>query len=261
MNMLGNWDIQNFWFSHASGRLNIPSGTVINIGPTNPQGTPGFGSMGETFNFVGVDVNIGGTIVERCDTSGPCNTAQSAHTYSNTFMFVNGWGEAGLPLSSTRVVYNGATIIVRDQNSQILTTSATGGTVGIYSGGLNTNKMNSFEDEKEKLRVSVTGTSASLTVNSETYTSTTGGTASASAFELTTLINASTGATATASQDTPGTDEYIYIESDVAGTPLSVTYGTNTLKNVTIRYNTKAITDSVGGMLIEDEDIIKDQYN
>tara|TARA_Y100000389_G_scaffold195466_1_gene226932 strand:- start:1912 stop:2442 length:531 start_codon:yes stop_codon:yes gene_type:complete len=176
-------------------------------------------------------------------------------------MFVNGWGEAGLPLASTRVVYNGATIIVRDQNSQILTTSATGGTVGIYSGGLNTNKMNSFEDEKEKLRVSVTGTSASLTVNSETYTSTTGGTASASAFELTTLINASTGATATASQDTPGTDEYIYIESDVAGTPLSVTYGTNTLKNVTIRYNTKAITDSVGGMLIEDEDIIKDQYN
>tara|TARA_Y100000592_G_scaffold41962_2_gene66644 strand:+ start:2968 stop:5127 length:2160 start_codon:yes stop_codon:yes gene_type:complete len=261
MNMLGNWDIQNFWYTHASGRLNIPSGTVINIGPTNPIGTPGFGSKGETFNFAGVDVNIGGTIVERCDPSAPCDTSQSAHTYSNTLMFVNNWGESGLPLSSTRVVYNGATIIVRDQNSQILTTSATGGTVGIYSGGLNTNKMNSFEAEKEKIRVSVTGTSASLTVNSETYTSTTGGTAAASAFELTTLINASTGATATASQDTPGTDEYIYIESDVAGTPLSVTYGTNTLLLATIRYNTKAITDSVGGMLIEDEDIIKDQYN
>ena len=261
LNLLGNWDIQNFWFSQAGGSLNIPSGTLINIGPINPKGTSGFGNIGETFAFANTDVNIGGTIVERCDTSGPCNTAQSAQTYSNTIMFTNAWSKAGLPLFSTRVVYNGATIIVRDQNSQILTTSATGGTVGIYSGGLNTNKMNSFEDEKEKLRVSVTGTSASLTVNSETYTSTTGGTASASAFELTTLINASTGATATASQDTPGTDEYIYIESDVAGTPLSVTYGTNTLKNVTIRYNTKPITDIVGGMLIEDENIIRDQNN
>jgi hypothetical protein len=121
--------------------------------------------------------------------------------------------------------------------------------------------MNSFVAEKEKLRVSVTGTSASLTVNTETFTSTTGATAAASAFELVSLINASASVTATASQDTPGTDEYIYVEADVAGNALTMSYGTNTLKNVTIRYNTKAITDVVGGVLIEDENIIKDQFN
>ena len=261
INILGNWDIQNFWFSQSGGNLNIPSGTVINIGPTNPQRTGGFGSIGETFGFSSVDVNIGGTIIERCNTSYPCNTAESAHTYSNTLMFVSNWDEASKPFSSTRVVYNGATIIVRDQNSQILTTSVTGGTVGIYSGGLNTNKMDSFAAEKEKLRVSVTGTSANLTVNTETFTSTTGATAVASAVELASLINASGTVAATASQDTPGTDGYIYVEADVAGNALTMSYGTNTLKNTTIRYNTKSIIDAVGGMLIEDANIIKDQYN
>ena len=257
MNMLGNWDIQDFWFSQGGGRLNIPSGTIINIGPKK-QTT---GNSNETFNFSSADVNIGGTIVERCDISGPCNTSQSAQTYSNSIMFVNSWGEASKPSSSTRVVYNGATIIVRDQNSQILTTSVTGGTVGIYSGGLNTNKMDSFVAEKEKLRVSVTGTSASLTVNTETFTSTTGATAAASAVELASLINASGTVAATASQDTPGTDGYIYVEADVAGNALTMSYGTNTLKNTTIRYNTKSIIDVVGGVLIEDENIIKDQFN
>ena len=257
MNMLGNWDIQDFWFSQASGRLNIPSGTVINIGPKRQVNAREYN---ETFNFTGVDVNIGGTIVERCDTSAPCDTSQSAQTYSNSIMFVNSWDEASKPSSSTRVVYNGATIIVRDQNSQILTTSVAGGTVGIYSGGLNTNKMNSFSAEKQKIRVMVDGTGASYTIGSETITSTTT-TAADCALELVTLTNNNNNIDILATQDTDGVDEYLYLESEVAGEPIIINYDNNTSFGVTIRHNTKAISDVVGGTLIEDANIIKDQYN
>ena len=278
MNMLGNWDIQNFWFSQAGGRLNIPSGTVINIGPKKIPGVPSFGSQGETFGLAGVDVNIGGTIVERCYIPNPCNNAQSAHTYSNTIMIVQDWSEGGN--ATTRVVYNGAIIIVRDQNSQILTTNTnynvsppkmiTGGTIGIYSGGLNTNKMNSFAAEKEKIRVLVSGGTASYTVSStggtanfsaHTFTTTTGSTAAQCALELTSLTNASSSAKVTASQDTVGVDEYFYLESDVSGHDLMMIYNTKTAFGVTIRHNTHPITDIVGGMLIEDANIIKDPFN
>ena len=278
LNMLGNWDIQDTFISQAGGRLNIPSGTVINIGPKKTPGGATFGAVGETFGFGSTDVNIGGTIVERCDPSAPCDTSQSAHTYSNTLMLVRDWDEVSKPTQSTRVVYNGATIIVRDQNSQILTTQTnytvnplkiiTGGTVGIYSGGLNTNKMNSFVAEKEKIRVLVSGGTASYTVSggtgtfsAHTFTTTTGTTAAQCALELTSLTNASSTVKVTASQDTSGVDEYFYLESDVAGYDLMMTYNTKTAFGVTIRYNTHPITDIVGGMLIEDEDIIKDQYN
>ena len=251
MNMLGNWDVQDFWISFSGGRLNIPSGTVINIGPKRTSATPS--SLGETFSLNGADVNIGGTIVERCDTSAPCDTSQSAHTYSNTLM-LEGWS------SSTRIVYNGATIIVRDQNSQILTTSTSGGTIGIYSGGLNTNKMNSFSSEKQKIRVMVDGTGASYTIGSETITSTTT-TAADCALELVTLTNNNTNIDILATQDTDGVDEYLYLESEVAGEPIVINYDNNTSFGVTIRQNTKAISDVVGGTLIEDANIIKDQFN
>lgn len=263
MTFLGQWDIQNFWITQSGGKISIPSGTQLNIGPDNPSGTLGFGSIGETFNFTGVDFTVAGTIVERCGTFAPCEfqESQSAQTYSNTFMYVNDWGEAGLPFTSTRIIFNGGTVIVRDQNSQIITTDVSGGTIGIYSAGLNTNKLNSFEAEQEKRRITVSGTAASYTINGETFTSTTGTTAAECAEELVSLTNASGTLDATASQDNNGVDEYFYVESDTAGEALTLVYGTATAADAVIRYNTKLITDTIGGMLIEDADIIKDQYN
>ena len=255
-NMIGNWDIQDFWITLAGGRLNIPNGTVINIGPKRTSVTNSI--YGETFNLAGVDVNIGGTIVERCDTSAPCDTSQSSQIYSNTFMYVDNWTSS--PESSNRIIYNGAIIVVRDQNSQILTTSTSGGTIGIYSGGLNTNKMNSFSSEKQKIRVMVDGTGASYTIGSETITST-GLTPADCALELVTLTNNNTNIDILATQDTDGVDEYLYLESEVAGEPIVINYDNNTSFGVTIRQNTKAISDVVGGTLIEDANIIKDQFN
>ena len=261
MNMLGNWDIQDFWITHTSGRINIPSGTVINIGPKKETVDTTLGhNVGETFYLTSTDVNIEGTVVERCDIPSPCDTSQSSQIYSNTIMFVDDWKISELPLSSTRVVYNGSTIIVRDQNSQILTTSVAGGTIGIYSGGLNTNKMNSFSAEKQKIRVMIDGTGASYTIGSETITST-GLTPAECALELVTLTNNNTNIDILSTQDDDGVDEYLYLESEVSGEPIVITYDNNTSFGVTIRQNTKAISDVVGGTLIEDANIIKDQYN
>ena len=255
--LLGQWDIQNFWYTQAGGRLNIPSGTLINIGPEKT----GSSITGETFNLNSVIATISGEIVERCEQGGPCDTSESATTYSSTLMFINDLDNGEQELLGSRIIYNGATIILRDQNRQIITTNTTGGTIGIYSGGLNTNKLNAFQVEKEKRRITVSGTSASYTVNGETFTSTTGATAADSAAELVALTNASVTVNATASQDIPGSDTYFYIESDIAGEPLTLTYGTATAFDVIIRYNTKQIVDNIGGTLIEDINIIRDLYN
>lgn len=257
VNLLGNWDLQDFWYTQASGVLNIPNETTINLGPIKES----LSESGETFNLVGVTVNISGTIIERCDQNTSCDISESATTYSNTLMFINDWGNKGKPMSSTRVIYNGATIIVRNQNSQLITTPVTGGTIGIYTGGLNTNKINSFQAEKEKRRISVTGTTASYSVNGETYTCTTGSTAAECALELTSLTNTTGTPLATASQDNPGVDEYFYIESDIAGEPLIINYINQTSLDVIIRYNTKAITENVGGTLIENANITRDYFN
>jgi hypothetical protein len=258
INLLGQWDVQNFWYTHASGVLNIASDTIVNIGPIRDADALGVSNT-ETFNLSNVRTIIKGTIIERCPTGAVCDVSQSAQTYSNTIMRTNP-SNGAQGFSNSRVTYNGATIIVRNQNSQIITTSTTGGTIGIYSGGLNTNKINSLQAEKHKVRISVTGTSASYTVNGETFTSTTGTTAAESAAELVTLTNNSGTLDATASQDTPGTDEYIYVESDIAGEELTLSYNTATELDVVIRANTKGVTDNVGGTLIEDENIINDIY-
>jgi hypothetical protein len=153
------------------------------------------------------------------------------------------------------VMMNGATMVVSDQNKQIITTPNSGTTVKVYSGGLNTNKFGPFSGSTERVKVDVSGTGAVVTVNSETFTSTTGTTSSESAAELLALINASGTVNATASQDTLGTDTYIYIESDIIGTALVLSYGTNTAFNSTIKLNSNPTTEIVGGMVIIDSQI------
>ena len=101
-------------------------------------------------------------------------------------------------------------MLVSNQNKHIITTPNSGKSIKVYSGGLNTNKFGPLTGATEMLKVTVSGKNAVLTVNTETFTSTTGNTAATSAVELASLINASGTLAATASQDTPGTDEYLY---------------------------------------------------
>tara|TARA_R100000544_G_scaffold37104_1_gene27162 strand:+ start:153 stop:2591 length:2439 start_codon:yes stop_codon:yes gene_type:complete len=285
LNFLGKWDLDGSWCSMASGVLNIPSGTEINIGPTaHPSDSYSARFVPNTFGFANTSVNISGTIIQRAVMINNIPQFPPQSTIKNVPMLMYIDTES----VNTNIVFNGAVIIVRDQNSQILTAKSslpnmggsvqgeliTGATVNIYSGGLNTNKMNSFAAEKEKIRVLVTGSTASYTISggtaaisggtetfsAHTFTTTTGTTAAGCALELTSLTNASLSAKVTTSQDNSGVDEYFYIESDVPGVTLNLGYNSNTVFDATLRHNSIAITEGVGGTLIEDEHIIRGQY-
>ena len=149
---------------------------------------------------------------------------------------------------------NGATMTVSDQNKQIITTPSSSGNVKVYSGGLNTNKMNPFTGEKEKLKVNVLTTSPNITINGETFTATTG-TISLSAAGIVSAINASGTLAVAATQDTPGADSYFYIEANAVGASMTVVYNSNVSLNEKVRYANNGVTDIVGGTVIEDSDI------
>jgi len=120
--------------------------------------------------------------------------------------------------------------------------------------------------KKQKMKISVGSVSAqSLVVNdgsggNETFTISdlvTYDTTAKQAQQFAALVNASGTLDITASQDTPGTDVYFYLESDVAGVPFSYIPQANSLSNpgTTIRKNSYDITNIVGGNIIEDADV------
>tara|TARA_R110001592_G_scaffold198839_1_gene447212 strand:+ start:1456 stop:2562 length:1107 start_codon:yes stop_codon:yes gene_type:complete len=100
-----------------------------------------------------------------------------------------------------------------------------------------------YSSKKTKIKVSVTGTGASLTINSILFTSAVGTTVAASAADLVTLINASTSLAATATQDNPGIDPYLYVQVDIPGAALTTVYGTNTSGNA---FNTNLTWENLG---------------
>lgn len=227
VNLESNWDCLDLEFnlSGFGSTLNIPNNSSIKIAP---------GSTGTTFNVNGGRVNLSGKIIQ--------NTTEDTHKIME-------YSVGG------SVVYNGATIIVSSQDKQVITTNDATNNVKIYTGGLNTNKLYAFNAEQEKRKVNVSGTGATITISGETFISTTGTTNAQIAAELTTLINASGTLLVTATQDTPGTDTYFYIEADIAGEAMTIVYNLNTSLNEIIRYNNKGVYDIVGGPKIEDSDI------
>ena len=70
------------------------------------------------------------------------------------------------------------------------------------------------------------------------------------------LVNLSGTVGVTASQDTPGVDTYFYVESNTLGFGITISYDINTNLNEQVRYNNGGFTDIVGGVVIEDADIV-----
>jgi len=173
--------------------------------------------------------------------------------------------------TGTCVTYNGGTLVC---NGAVLLTSnvevppiIVGGAnrdIKVLTGGLNTNRITGLTSAKKAKRKyivdSVVSTSVDLndgTGLGETFTESdvaTYNTRQLLAQRMAALINASGTLDLTASQDTPGTDLYFYIESDIAGTPFT----NNSLINLTgsiIRENSYALTNITGGTIIEDADV------
>jgi hypothetical protein len=177
------------------------------------------------------------------------------NVYGSTLKIEGKTEDTQINYTGGTIIFNGATMLVSDQNKQIVTAPFTGSTVKAYTGGLNTNKLDPFSGATELVKIDVTGLSGQTTINGETFTSTTGTTNAEVAEELVLLINASGTLDATASQDTPGTDTYFYVESDILGTGLVITYDVNTAFSEQIRYNSNIITETIGGPIIQDTDI------
>jgi hypothetical protein len=173
--------------------------------------------------------------------------------------------------TGTCVTYNGGTLIV---NAGVLLTSnvevppiIVGGAnrnIKVLAGGLSTNRITgllSAKKQKHKQTVQAISTT-SIQLNDgvggwEVFTvsdTVTYNTQAKIAQQMAVLINASGTLDITASQDTPGTDAYFYVESDVAGTPFTTQTVVNIVTAV-IRENSYALTNTTGGVIIEDADV------
>ena len=233
------------------------SNTIYPIGPKSYY----INASNGIFNLLGKWDNID-TITHLGTTTSKLRIDSNAHIEgakiyaSGGRLEINGkTTDCDINYTGGTIVINGATMLVSNQNKHIITTPSSGKSIKVYSGGLNTNKFGPLTGATEMLKVTVSGKNTVLTVNTETFTSITGNTAATSAAELVTLINASGTLAATASQDTPYTDEYLYVTSDTVGTGLTMVYGFNTSFGSQIRDNSNPITDIVGGTIIEDIDI------
>lgn len=258
----------------GQGVLNLRSVDLVNTTATeNPSMFSGFTTGPKQYLFNGANENInllgrwdnGDTITYTAPLNSTLKIDTNAYIKDTKFNISCGvtsrlevqgkTDDCQIDYSGGSIVMNGATMIVSNQDKQIITTPFSGSTVKVYSGGLNTNKFGPFTGATEIIKVDVTGVPAQITVNAETFTSTTGVTNATVAQELVSLMNASGTLTATAYQDTPGVDTYFYVESDIIGTGLNITYDSNTAFNEQIRFNSNGVTDTVGGIVIEDVDI------
>jgi len=173
--------------------------------------------------------------------------------------------------TGTCVTYNGGTLVC---NGAVLLTSnvevppiIVGGAnrnIKVLTGGLNTNRitgLTSAKKQKSKQTVQAIATT-SIQLNDgvggwEVFTvsdTVTYNTQAKIAQQMAVLINASGTLDITATQDTPGTDIYFYVESDVAGTPFTQQTSINIVTAV-IRENSYALTNITGGTIIEDADV------
>jgi hypothetical protein len=175
------------------------------------------------------------------------------------------WGNTVIiRYESGTLISNGATLINNDSNGLVIALPTAARNIKVLSGGLNTNTITgllSAKKQKHKQTVQAISTT-SIQLNDgvggwEVFTvsdTVTYNTQAKIAQQMAVLINASGTLDITASQDTPGTDTYFYVESDVAGTPFT----TQTVVNITtavIRENSYALTNTTGGVIIEDADV------
>jgi hypothetical protein len=175
------------------------------------------------------------------------------------------WGNTVIiRYESGTLISNGATLINNDPNGLVIALPTAARNIKVLSGGLNTNTITgllSAKKQKSKQTVlSVLTTSIQLNDGVggwEVFTvsdTVTYNTTAKIAQQMAVLINASGTLDVTATQDTPGTDAYFYVESDVAGTPFTQQVATN-LTTAVIRENSYALTNTTGGVIIEDADV------
>jgi len=175
-------------------------------------------------------------------------------------------GASPIQYGSGKVIINGGTLISNVPVATPIRATSAGLAIKVYSGGMNTNLVangGTLAAKKMKVKFNVTAVAAtSITLNdgtggNEGFTESNTATYNTTALlaqRLVTLINASGTLDITASQDTPGTDTYFYIEMDTAGPAFTVVSYSN-LTEIGVCPPMYALTQSVLGSIIEDTDI------
>ena len=171
---------------------------------------------------------------------------------------------SGIKYIGGTIISNGARIITSNDNCLPIEATTAGLSIKVLSGGLNLNNISGLlSAKKQKFKITVSSVaSSSITLNdgtggNEVFTESstaTYNTTAALAARMVALINASSTLDITATQDAAGTDNYFYIESDVAGTPFTLVTYSNLTPQV-FRNNSYALTNITGGSIIEDTDV------
>lgn len=163
------------------------------------------------------------------------------------------------------LISNGARLLTLDSNCLPIYAQNTGLILKVLSGGLNTNTtvdLKAAKKRKWKCTISSVTANVGITLNdgsgaNEVFQENniaTYNTKALLAQRLASLINASATLDITATQNTPGTDEYFYLEDDVAG-QLFTTSATPYLSIQIITSGSKAITENCGGTIIQNANI------
>ena len=218
----------------------------------------------------------GGRLVVNADLT---MTAAATASNSNVFQLNSGILEIKSRVSNTignsesaivkyaggKLIINDATLLTNNSETPPIIATTAGLSVKVLSGGLSTNRPENggtLAAKKQKTKLTVSSVaSTSITLNdgtggNETFTETnivTYNTLTLLSQRMVVLINASSTLNITATQDTPGTDTYFYLESDVAGTPYTQSSLTN-LSSTGIRENSYELTNTTSGLIIEDSD-------
>lgn len=160
-------------------------------------------------------------------------------------------------ISGTLIV-NGATLKNTLQEVPVIRARNSGLNIKVLSGGLSTNNVTNggtITGKKQKVKYTISTVAvSSLTINGTVHTTTLLTTKADIAAELLGLVNAGAqNGVVIATQDTPGTDEYIYVEALVDG--VAYTYAYSNITETQIRPNSYAITNITGGTIIDDVDV------
>lgn len=169
-----------------------------------------------------------------------------------------------------KLILNGASFYESTANKLFVQSRTASQALRVYAKGFTSNAIENGgllagKKEKDKFTISTpanTGFRCDISDLSESQSFTvlvsSFPTKAAIAQELVSLINASS-LSATASQDTPGTDEYFYLETDNAGPVMTTTPehpATYNVSKETLLLGSYPMTEIVGGTIIEDADVI-----
>ncbi len=163
----------------------------------------------------------------------------------------------GIVYSGGNLICDGATILTNSTTTPAIRVDGMNRNIKVLTGGLNTNRPENggtLAAKSQVVRFTVLdNTGSDVSLNGTQFISTLLTTAADIAAELVGLVNADVLLPVTASQDNPGIDDYFYCTADAPATLFTI--ASNNLTETVLTYASYALTNTIGGTIIDDTDI------